>query len=117
MKKRLSADEIERMKSEMAELPVGCVSCKTIKGAKRYYRQWVEDGRTRSEYLPVDKVAEVREQIARRRELVKDLKPYLTVAGASKGTVAGAEVTVSFAGNTVKGVTAQERVGHQRYRK
>ena len=34
-------------------------------------------------------MAEVREQIARRRELVKDLKPYLTVAGASKGTVAG----------------------------
>ena len=30
---------------------------------------------------------------------------------------AGAEVTVSFAGNAVKGVTAQERVGHQRYRK
>ena len=30
---------------------------------------------------------------------------------------AGAEVAVSFAGNTVKGVTAQERVGHQRYRK
>ena len=30
---------------------------------------------------------------------------------------AGAAVSVSFAGNTVKGVTAQERVGHQRYRK
>ena len=87
MKKRLSADEIERMKSELAELPVGCVSCKTIKGTRRYYRQWVESGRTRSEYLPADKVADVRKRIERRRELTKALKPYLTAVGVGKGEV------------------------------
>ena len=89
MKRRFSAGEIERMKSELAELPVGCVSCKTIKGTKRYYRQWVEAGRTHSEYLPADRVADVRTQIARRRELAKALKPYLTVADVGKETVAG----------------------------
>ena len=87
MEKRLSTGEIERMKSELAELPVGCVSCKTIKGVKRYYRQWIEAGRTRSEYLPADRVAKVRTQIARRRELTKALKPYLTAVGVGKGEV------------------------------
>lgn len=87
MEKRLSTGEIERMKSELAELPVGCVSCKTIKGVKRYYRQWIEAGRTRSEYLPADKVAKVRTQIARRRELAKALKPYLTAVGVGKREV------------------------------
>ena len=77
MKKQLTEREIERMKSELAALPVGCVSCKTIKGVKRYYRQWVEAGRTRSEYLPTDKVSAVRKKIARRRELAKALKPHL----------------------------------------
>ena len=89
MKRRFSAGEIERMKSELAELPVGCVSCKTIKGTKRYYRQWVEAGRTHSEYLPADRVEDVRTQIARRRELAKALKPYLMVADVGKETVAG----------------------------
>lgn len=64
----------EDIENELAMLPLGCISCKTIRGVKRYYRQWTEDGHTRSEYLPVDRVEVVRAQIARRRELVKKLK-------------------------------------------
>ena len=81
--KTLSQTEVERLKAELAGLPVGCVSCKTIKGAKRYYRQWAEGGRTRSEYLPADRVEAVRAQISRRRELAKMLKTHLAVSPAT----------------------------------
>ena len=86
MRKSLSGAEVERLKSELQSLPVGCVSCKTIKGAKRYYRQWSEGGHTRSEYLSADKVEGVRAQIARRRELEKKLKPYRMALAAPSAT-------------------------------
>lgn len=89
VKKKLSSSEIDRLKRELADLPLGCVSCKTIKGIRRYYRQWVERGRSRSEYLPADKVDGVRAQIQRRRELAKVLKPYLTEAVSSAAVITG----------------------------
>ena len=46
------------------------------RGKTRYYRQWVEDGRTKSVYLKESEVEDVRRQIERRRELVKMLRPY-----------------------------------------
>ena len=89
MKKNLSRSEVEHLEAELSELPVGCVSCKTIKGVKRYYRQWVEDGRTRSEYLPADRVKAVRSQIARRREIAKALSAYRADKGARMPVAAG----------------------------
>ena len=89
MENELTREEITRLKAELSALPVGCISCKTIKGAKRYYRQWIEGGRTRSEYLPSESVESVRSQIVRRRELKKILRPYLSYAAKSASAVAG----------------------------
>ena len=76
MAKRLSDEQIARYREEMARLPVGCIARKVIAGKVRHYRQWVEDGRTRSVYLRGSEVETVRGQIARRRELLKLLRPY-----------------------------------------
>ena len=76
MSRDLSDKEIERYREELAKLPTGSISRKTIAGKVRYYRQWVEDGRTRSEYLKESEVDGVRGQIERRRELAKLLRPY-----------------------------------------
>ena len=89
MNKKLSETEITRLKAELAELPLGCVSCKTIRGVRRYYRQWVEGGRTRSEYLPADRVDEMRSLVARRRELSKVLKPHLATSDAKPPKAVG----------------------------
>ena len=83
MKKRLSKDEVSLYREELAKLPLGSISCKTIAGKKRYYRQWVEDGRTKSVYLKESEVEAVRNQINRRRELVALLRPYGVVAKRS----------------------------------
>ena len=71
MSKTITNDEIKRYRDELAKLPIGSISRKTIAGKVRYYRQWVEDGRTRSEYLKESEVDGVRRQIERRRELTK----------------------------------------------
>ena len=76
MSRGLSDKEIERYREELAKLPIGSISRKTIAGKVRYYRQWVEDGRTRSEYLKESEVDGVRRLIERRRELAKMLRPY-----------------------------------------
>lgn len=89
MNRKLSETEIARLKAELAELPLGCVSCKTIRGVRRYYRQWVEGGRTRSEYLPADRVDEMRSLVARRRELTKLLKSYLAAPVAKPPKAVG----------------------------
>ena len=76
MAKRLSDEQVARYREEMAQLPVGCIARKIIAGKERYYRQWVENGRTKSVYLKELEVDAVRKQIARRRELLKLLRPY-----------------------------------------
>ena len=76
--KKLTAAEIRRYKALLGKLPQGAVVRKVIAGKVRYYRQWHEDGKTRSEYLSAGAVDEVRAKIAKRRELAKLLKPYLS---------------------------------------
>ena len=76
MAKKLSDEEVSLYREELAKLPIGSISCKTIAGKKRYYRQWVEDGRTKSVYLKASEIEDVRNQIARRRELAALLRPY-----------------------------------------
>ena len=74
MQKQLSEEELARFRAELATLPIGSISRKTIAGKVRYYRQWTEDGRTRSEYLKATEVDDVRRQIERRRELARLLR-------------------------------------------
>ena len=72
----LGAAEIRRYKAQLEKLPQGSVVRKVIAGKARYYRQWHEGGKTRSEYLSAAEVEGVRAQIAKRRELAKLLRPY-----------------------------------------
>lgn len=74
MQRQLSEEELSHYRAELATLPIGSISRKTIAGKVRYYRQWTEDGRTRSEYLKASEVDGVRRQIERRRELAKLLR-------------------------------------------
>ena len=76
MKKNLSDKQVSQYREELASLPIGSISRKKIAGKTRYYRQWVEEGRTKSVYLKASEVEIVRAQIERRRELVKLLRPY-----------------------------------------
>ena len=76
MEKTLSNDEISVLRTELATLPRGSVTAKTIKGIKRFYLQWMENGKTKSRYLSADEVEPMRKTVERRRELVRILRAY-----------------------------------------
>ena len=49
-----AADEMseqEILEQEIGELPVGYISKKNIHGKTRYYRQWTENGKIKSQYI------------------------------------------------------------------
>ena len=74
--KTLSEREIGLLRVELAALPRGSVTRKVIKGVARYYLQWAEKGRTKSQYLSADDVEPMRKKVERRRELIKILRAY-----------------------------------------
>ena len=72
-----AADEMseqEILEQEIGELPVGYISKKNIHGKTRYYRQWTENGKIKSQYIREEELEEVQDQIARRKELQQRLK-------------------------------------------
>lgn len=68
----------ERMKEaflcEIANLPKGCLSKKIIKGKEYFYREYKENGKKVSKYVPLKDVESVRKQIENRKALQKGLK-------------------------------------------
>ena len=73
-------DELQRQKmileleKQIAELPVGYISKKTINGKIQYYHQWTEGGKKRSQYLRDGEMEPLREQIEQRKSLQAQLK-------------------------------------------
>lgn len=64
-------NELAQIRQEIATLPKGYVSEKTINGKTRYYLQWTEEGKKKSKYIEEAAVEELRIQIERRRQLQK----------------------------------------------
>ena len=48
MQKRLTQEQVSALRNELSGLPRGSVTTKTIKGIKRFYLQWLEDGKTKA---------------------------------------------------------------------
>ncbi len=67
-------DEVKKLIEEIESLPRGYISNKNIGGKERHYRQWKENGKIKSEYIPDDKYEEVKAEIERRKELEKEYK-------------------------------------------
>ena len=67
-------EQIEALEAEIAALPKGYISRKTIQGKVKLYHQWTENGKKKSKYLD-DKTAEqLRVLIEKRRELQQQLR-------------------------------------------
>ena len=65
---------IQELEKQIAELPVGYISKKTINGKIQYYHQWTEGGKKRSQYLRDGEMEPLREQIEQRKSLQAQLK-------------------------------------------
>ena len=70
----VSRDQIETLEMEIAALPVGYISRKTINGKVRLYHQWTENGKKKSKYLDDRTAEQLQRLIDKRRELQQQLK-------------------------------------------
>lgn len=107
--------KIADLEQQIAELPAGSVTKKTINGNAYFYHRWTEDKKRREKYLPAEEVDSFRKQIERRKGLEKELKvlqkqlPRKSVSAASAHTFA----TNIRAGEALRTFSASVR----RYRK
>jgi len=67
-------DRISDLKRQIAELPAGSISRKTINGKVYFYHQWQENGKTQGYCVSEKEAAEIKTQIERRRALQKELR-------------------------------------------
>lgn len=65
---------MRQIEEQIAKLPAGYISKKNINGTVRYYRQWKENGKTKSKYIRDDEFDSVKAQIEERKELQEKLK-------------------------------------------
>jgi DNA replication protein DnaC len=72
-----SRQELEEMRAELECLPIGYISRKKISGKEYFYRQWAEDGKTKSQYIKKKDLETIRAQIARRKEIQEILKEVM----------------------------------------
>lgn len=86
--------KIADLEQQIAELPAGSVTKKTINGNVYFYHRWTEDKKRREKYIPAEEVDFFREQIERRKGLEKELKalqkqlPKKSVSAATAHTFA-----------------------------
>ena len=86
--------KIADLEQQIAELPAGSVTKKTINGNAYFYHRWTENKKRREKYIPAEEVDSFWEQIERRKGLEKELKvlqkqlPKKSVSTASEHTFA-----------------------------
>lgn len=77
---RENTGEADRIRSRLAQLPKGNITFKTIRGSRRMYLQWSEEGRRRSRYVRAADEEMVRAQIRERAVLESRLRSLETGA-------------------------------------
>lgn len=89
MKNKALLEEISALTSEIAKLPKGYISKKTVGGKVYYYHQWSENGQKHSRYLHDDEIEPLSLQIERKKALrtqLQELKAVVTVCGGEQLT-------------------------------
>lgn len=105
---------IEELEQQIAQLPAGSVTKKTINGREYFYHRWTENKKRREKYIPLQEVDAFRAQIDRRKALeqeVKQLKKQLP--RAKKPSVSPVFATHIRAGAELRAFSANVR----KYRK
>ncbi|MBO4390727.1 MAG: AAA family ATPase, partial [Lachnospiraceae bacterium] len=71
-------ERIARLEREIALLPEGSITKKTIRGKEYFYRRIMQDGKRKELYVGFEEVPALREGIERRKALEKELKALET---------------------------------------
>lgn len=74
MNERDTLLRIMQIKKRIAQLPIGTVVYKKIKGKEQPYLQWAEGGKTKSKYIKMNEREEVLQRVAERKALAEEMK-------------------------------------------
>lgn len=66
--------KIAELEDQIANLPIGSLSTKTVNGNLYYYHRWYENRKRKEQYIPADEVPALQEQIEQRKALEAELK-------------------------------------------
>lgn len=67
-------NRIAELEMQIAELPAGSLTKKTVNGKEYFYHRWTEDKSRREKYVPADEVDIFRARIQQRKSLEQELK-------------------------------------------
>lgn len=81
-------ERIAGLEQEIAQLPKGSISKKTIGGRDYYYHRITIDGKRKEEYIPADEVEALRNKIEQRKTLEAELKQLKKIVPAPKSNAA-----------------------------
>ena len=81
-------ERIARLEQEIAQLPKGSISKKTIGGRDYYYHRISLNGERKEEYIPADEVETLRKKIEQRKALEVELKQLKKIVPTQKSNVA-----------------------------
>ena len=88
----MSETRIAEIERQLAELPVGYLVYKNIKGKAQPYLQWTENGHTVSRYIKVAEREEVLRKITLKKTLQEELKKLRSVNASAAAADASPEV-------------------------
>ena len=89
-------DQIEALEAEIAALPVGYISRKTINGKVKLYHQWTENKKKKSKYLDDETAEQMRVLIEKRRELQQQLRTARALLPKNKPTRKASKTVYEF---------------------
>ena len=75
-----------QIKAQIAQLPCGNITYKTINGKRYPYYQWNEDGKQRGRVVKADELNDLSDKIEQRKALQKELSNADAVPAAPEGT-------------------------------
>lgn len=83
--------KIAELEDQIARLPIGSISTKNVNGNLYYYHRWYENRKRKEQYIPVEEVPVLQEQIERRKALETRLRMLCKKVPREKASVRTAE--------------------------
>ena len=105
--------KITDLEQQIAELPAGSVTKKTINGNVYFYHRWTENKKRREKYIPSNELENFRAQIERRKALEQELKALKKQLPKAKSANLSAFTTNVRTGEALRSFAASVR-GYRR---
>ena len=101
------------LEQQIATLPAGSVTKKTVNGKEYFYHRWTENKKRREKYIPADELENFRAQIERRKALEQELKALNKQLPKAKSANLSAFITNVRTGEALRSFAASVR-GYRR---